>query len=152
MFSFSFNPILFFECLIQYFSCTRKQFLFDACFALLELFRTCHVKTFFVTVMFPLWQHSFLCNCFCSVISIVHLYNFMWFSILGMITYYAQYISSYKLSIIAYHIFSVIPIFLTQGFHSEYNCLINHNIFVLNKSGYQNPDPNSDSFYYCGLQ
>ena len=68
--------------------------------------------------------------------------------ILVLITYHAQYISSYKLIMITYHIFSVRLIFPTQGFHSEYNCLINHNISVLNKIGYKNPNPNSCSFYY----
>ena len=69
-----------------------------------------------------------------------------------MITYYAQFISLYILSMIPYFIFSDILIFLTRGFHSEYNCLINHNIFVMYDTGYKNPNPNSDYFYYCELQ
>ena len=53
---------------------------------------------------------------------------------------------------IIYHIFSVRLIFLTRGFQSKYNCLINQNIFVLYKTGYKNLNPNSDYFYYCVLQ
>ena len=44
-----------FVCFIQHFSYSRKQCLLDAWFALLELFWTCNVKTFDVTVMFPFW-------------------------------------------------------------------------------------------------
>ena len=69
-----------------------------------------------------------------------------------MITYHAKYTSSYKLSMITYYIFSDRLIFLTEGFQSEYNCIINNNIFVLYKAGYKNPNPNVDSFYYCELQ
>ena len=57
-----------------------------------------------------------------------------------------------KLSMITYYIFSDMLIFITQGFHSEYNCLINHNIFVLYKTGYKKSNPDSDSFYCCELQ
>ena len=69
-----------------------------------------------------------------------------------MITYHAQYMCLNKLNMITYYIFSDILIFPTQGFHSEYNCLINHNISILNKTGYTNPNPDSDSFCYCELQ
>ena len=69
-----------------------------------------------------------------------------------MIIYHAQYIFLYKLSMITYHIFSVRLIFLTQGFHSEYNFPINHNIFVLYKIGYKKTNTNSGYFYYCELQ
>ena len=58
---------------------------------------------------------------------------------------------SYELSMISYYVFSDRLIFLTQGFHSEYNCLFNHNISILYKTGYKNPNPNSDYFYYCEL-
>ena len=54
-----------------------------------------------------------------------------------MITYHAQYISLYKLSIITYLIFSVWLIFLTRGFHSRHNYLIYQNILVLYKTGYK---------------
>ena len=53
---------------------------------------------------------------------------------------------------ITYYISSERLIVLTRGFHSEYNCLINHNIFILNKAGYKNLNPNSDSFYYRDSQ
>ena len=69
-----------------------------------------------------------------------------------MITHHAQYMCSYKLSTITYYIFTDRLIFLTQNFHSDYNCLINHNIFILYKTGYKNPNYNSDSFYYFELQ
>ena len=69
-----------------------------------------------------------------------------------MIAYYAQYISSFKFSMITYYIFSDRLIFLTQVFHSDYNCLINHSVFVLYKTGYKNPNPSSDYFYFCELQ
>ena len=72
--------------------------------------------------------------------------------ILGMITYHDQYISLYKRSMITYYIFSDGLIFLTRYFYSEYNCLINHNTFVLYKAGYKNPNTNPDSFYYWELQ
>ena len=72
--------------------------------------------------------------------------------ILGMITKYYQYMCSYKLSMITYYIFSDGLIFLTRGFHSEYNCLISHNVFVRYKAAYENPNPNSYSFYYCEVQ
>ena len=71
--------------------------------------------------------------------------------ILGMITYPPLYTCSHKLSMIKYYIFSDRLIFITQGFHSDYNCLINHNISILNKTGYKNTNPNSDYFYCCGL-
>ena len=69
-----------------------------------------------------------------------------------MITYHAQYISPYKLSMITYYILCDRLIFLTRGFHFEYNSLINHNMFFLNKTGYKNPNLDSDSFYFCELQ
>ena len=64
-----------------------------------------------------------------------------------MIAYHAQYIFSCKLSMITYYVFSVKPIFLAQGFHSDHNCLIYHNVFVLDKTGYKNTNPYSDHFY-----
>ena len=45
--------------------------------------------------------------------------------------------------LITYYIFSDRLIFISQGFHPEYNCLINHHIFVLYKIGYKNLNPNS---------
>ena len=59
--------------------------------------------------------------------------------------------SSDKISMITYYIFSDRLIFLTRGFHSEYNCLINHNTFILYKTGLKKPNPDSDYFYYYEL-
>ena len=53
--------------------------------------------------------------------------------IIGMITYHAQYMCSYKLSMITYNIFSDRLIFPTRGFHSKYNYLISQSIFILHK-------------------
>ena len=38
---------------------------------------------------------------------------------------------------ITYNIFSVRLILLTRGVYSDHNCLIDHNIFALDKTGYK---------------
>ena len=60
------------------FSYSHKQFLSDACYALLEFFRTCNVNVFCVTVMFPFWQHFFCAIYFCSIMTVVHRYKFIY--------------------------------------------------------------------------
>ena len=57
-----------------------------------------------------------------------------------MIIYHAQYTPWYKIITITYYIFIERLIFLARCFHSYYNCLINHNILILYKKGYKNPE------------
>ena len=51
-----------------------------------------------------------------------------------------------------YYMFSDRFYFFTRDSHFESNFRINHNIYVLYKARYKNPNSNSDSFYYCELQ
>ena len=62
---------------------------------------------------------------------------YMNFYTLGMIEYHALYMCSNKVCMITYNIFSDRLIFITRGFHSEYNFLINHNIYIFYETGYK---------------
>ena len=64
--------------------------------------------------------------------------------ILSMISYHNQYISLCILGMITYSTSCVRLIFHTRVFHSDHNCLNVSQFFVLYKTGYNNPNTNSD--------
>ena len=53
---------------------------------------------------------------------------------------------------ILYHNLCVRLIRYTSVFHSEHNCLVYHNISILYKTWYKNPNLDSDYFFNCQLQ
>ena len=103
-------------------------------------------KNICVTVMFPLWQHLFLCNCFfiqccyshkstilCSWIHLV------WFDTLFytnggiyLVLLHTMFNTYPHISLVWLHtIFCVRLVLPTRVLHSEHRCLSYHNIFIL---------------------